>query len=640
MVGVVYLSGAILLALWHRNPFTANLTTWWQFHSVAGDNVIAWKRLKISAGSSALILGTVLTAAVVKALQTNRALFGEARFATPAEVEQAGLLTNRNGILVGKYRGKLLTFTGQQFLMLAAPTRSGKGVGIVIPNLLNWPDSVVALDIKQENFDITAGFRTKHGQPCYLFNPFAEDMRTHRYNPLSYVRDGHFRIGDLSAIGEVLYPTEGRDSFWEDQAKNLFVGLGLMLFETPSLPKTIGELLRQSSGKGQPTHKYIQSIIDERNYVVVGVDAKGRKQLASKQWAPESGGLPPLSEACVDALNRFLTSSDNTRSSILSTFNAPLGIWANPIVDAATTENDFDLRDVRRRRMSIYVGITPNYLAEARRVIALLLSQLINLNTKDLPQNDPDLKYQCLVLMDEFASIGRIGIVARAISYMSGYNMRLVTIIQSPAQLEAEIPLGYGREGAETLQTQHAMRVLFAPREQKDAEDYSRMLGDETVKSSSVSRQRGSFNSASVSVSDQRRALLLPQEIKEIGKHREIITLENTKPILCDKIVYYNDPVFKDRLLDPPHVQALDVDLHLAKIERRTRVITREDLEPAVATDVADGPAAPKLAPANRKKLSLAMIDRFADMRPPAKGASQAEAKQFADDFVAAMFAS
>lgn len=104
-------------------------------------------------------------------------------------------------LVVGVWRGRYLRFTGQQFVLLAAPARSGKGVGIVVPNLLSYPDSVVVLDIKQENFNLTAGFRRAHGHEVYLFNPFAEGGRTHRYNPLSAISEGVFRVGDILAIG-------------------------------------------------------------------------------------------------------------------------------------------------------------------------------------------------------------------------------------------------------------------------------------------------------------------------------------------------------------------------------------------------------------------------------------------------------
>ncbi|QBC45902.1 type IV secretion system protein VirD4 (plasmid) [Iodobacter fluviatilis] len=486
----------------------------------------------------------------------QRSLHGEARFATDLEIKKSGLL-GEDGVVVGKYKDQYLMFPGQQFVLLAAPTRSGKGVGIVIPNCLTYSQSLVVMDIKQENYKLTSGFRAKYGHEVHLFNPFAEDARTSRFNPLEYISTNpHFTVGDILSIGYALYPQDAKDAFWNDQARNLFLGLTLYLVETPSLPRTLGEVLRQSSGKGKPIKEYITEIINTRI---------------------ESGN--PLSNNCLDALNRFISNSDNTLASILASFNAPLVNFANPIVDAATSANDFDLRELRRKKITIYIGITPDKLAESALLINLLFSQLVNLNTKTLPEQDPSLKYQCLLLMDEFTSIGKVGIIAKSVSYMAGYNLRLMPIIQSLSQLESV----YGKEDAKTFVTNHAMQIIYSPRENNDAKEYSEMLGYDTVKSKSVGRSRGTSSNSSNSgssenVSDQRRALMLPQELKELGFEREIIILENVKPIICGKIIYHKDDNFTVRLLPAAEPKTLDVDTHIAKVEKRIRIATVEDL--------------------------------------------------------------
>jgi type IV secretion system protein VirD4 len=286
-------------------------------------------------------------------------------------------------------------------------------------------------------------------------------------------------------------------------------------------------MLRLSSGDGRPLRDFFKSLVDDRA-------AAGK----------------PLSKPCVDALNRFCATSDNTLASIMASFNAPLSIWSNPLVDAATNANDFDLRNIRKERMSIYLGITPDALEQAgvKRLLNLFFSQLVTLNVKELPQKNPALKHQCLLLMDEFTAIGKVSILAKAVSYMAGYNLRLLPIIQAPSQLERV----YGVEDARTFMTNHAMQIFFAPRENRDAKEYSEMLGYETVKSKSKSRQLGgkSAGGRSESESDQRRALLLPQEVKELGQKKQIIMLENVKPILCEKIHFFEDPLFVGRCND------------------------------------------------------------------------------------------
>jgi type IV secretion system protein VirD4 len=521
-----------------------------------------------------------------------------------------------SGVIVGKYQGSYLVFDGQQFILLAAPTRSGKGVAIVVPNLLNFDDSVVVLDLKLENFRYTSLFRENHGQKVYLFAPFSEDCMSHRWNVFDSVStDRNFRVGDVMAIGQILYPSDcdPKDKFWNDNARNLFVGIVLYLLETPELPCTLGEVLRQSSGKGLPIKDHLQNILIER-----------------------SNGENPLSDECLDALSRFLSSPENTLGSILSTFNAPLLIFANPIVDAATSASDFDFNDLRKHRISIYFGVQPNRLSDAAILVNLFFSQLINLNLKELPENNPDLKHQCLLVMDEFTAIGKVGIIASANSFIAGYNIRLLTIIQSISQLESK----YGKDDTRTLVTNHALQIIYPPREQKDANEVSESLGYLTEKSisSGISRPRtwGSNNgSTSENTSDQRRALMMPQELKELGKDKEIILLENCKPIMCQKARYFDDHVFLDRLksvspslaaLDhtpmrklfrkagfsakarpsekqlkhaafvlremSSAVPRLDIDLHKAKMENRTRVAEageQIDLAKLVA-DVSDLP--------------------------------------------------
>jgi len=589
---------------------------YWKFYQ---NDPVVTKRLTVSLILASIIGYGIPIIATIAVLRDVRKLHGEARFANIQEIKNAGLF-DTSGIIIGKLKKRFLMFPGIQFVLLAAPTRSGKGVGIVIPNLLNWADSIVVTDIKLENFLITSKFRRKWGQEIYLFNPFSisEDSsgnplngRTHRYNPLGYVsNDKRLRVTDILAIGYSLYPGEGRDTFFDDAARNLFLGLTLYLYETPPLPRTIGELLRQSSGKGQSIKNYLQGIVNQRNYQEVEkINKKGETEnilIPISKW--DGKGLPPLSSECVDAINRFISTSDNTLASIMATFNVPLTIWTSPIVDAATAANDFDLRDVRKKRMSIYLGIPANKLAEAKILINLFYSQLINLNTNQILHTTPELKYQCLLLADEFAAAGRINIIEKANSYMAGYGLRLLTIIQSQGQIETNPPNGYGRESARTFVTNHACQIFYTPREQRDANEYSEALGYMTVhaKNKSIGRGGSSFSETIGEGAGQRRALMLPQELKEMDQREQIITLENTKPIRCEKIAYYADHTFMDRLksVSPTlskfnrnlpskkqfedvwgsgelasSIPILDLDLHQAIVQSRVRYLTIDDVK-------------------------------------------------------------
>ena len=172
-------------------------------------------------------------------------LHGAARFAKEGEIRRGGFRAN-DGVVLGKKGGKFLIFGGSEHCIVEAPTRSGKGVGIVIPNLLSWQDSLVVLDVKRENWDATAGFREKFGQAVYLFNPTDPEGRTARYNPLSYIDrdDADQVIIELQKIATMLFvPPERGEPFWTDSARTAFVGVGAYLAQS-SEPFTIGAIYR------------------------------------------------------------------------------------------------------------------------------------------------------------------------------------------------------------------------------------------------------------------------------------------------------------------------------------------------------------------------------------------------------------
>lgn len=585
LCGADALAGAVFTLANKQMPVDLSLTSWPASWRIYREDPVQRKRLQFSAAVGGFIGFGLPVLLVLSLTNQKKPLHGEARFASHDEIQQAGLYGER-GVIVGKVGRRYLVYGGQEFVLLAAPTRSGKGVSIVLPNLLHYNESVVVLDIKMENFAYTSKFRQAHGHHVFLFNPFGADGQTHRWNPLDAVdRDPNRRVGEIQAIGQVLYPNHNeRDAFWNESARNLFLGLTLSIMETPSLPCSLGEVLRQASGKGQPIKDYLHDLISSR----------------AKSDAP-------LSDDCTAALHRFCATSENTMASILATLTAPLTIFSNPIVDAATSATDFDLKQVRAQRMSIYVGIPANRLSDAALLVNLFFSQLIHYNTVDLPATNPRLKHQCLVILDEFPALGRVNILAKAVGFMAGYNLRLLPIIQSLSQLESV----YGEKDARTFVTNHACQILFAPREQRDAQHYSQMLGTYTAEAISTGTSRplawgnGKQASSNSTRSEQARPLLLPQEVKELGDQRAIINLMHSKPILCDKARFYADPVFIDRLkrISPSlasvgkrlptqieleeaafvrrelsvEIPRLDLELHRAKVERRMRPVQPDE---------------------------------------------------------------
>lgn len=498
------------------------------------ENAVKW-RLIVSWAIAGLIVVMPIVgmiALVIRKMLAGEKLFGDAKWATPEEVQQSGLLGER-GIIVGKYKGRYLTFDGQQFVLLYAPTRSGKGVGVVVPNCLNWPDSLVVLDIKPELWRIASGFRRKHGHECYQFSPLSPN--THRWNPLHYISDDkNRRITDIQQIANMLVPDRpGVDPIWTATPRKLFLGVVLYMLETPGVPVTLGELLRQLS-TAEDTASYFARVINERE-----------------------GSDNELSFACTQALISFIgIESEKTRSGVKESLTSTLELWANPTIDAATSGNDFDLRDLRKRRMGVFLSLKPAQLEMLAPVINLFYQQVFNLNTDQMPEENPELKYQVLFVNDEFPAIGKISIVAKANAYIAGFNLRLLTICQSPAQIRSV----YGADDAESFFDNHALEIVFRPKNKKIAKEISDNLGTKTIDVTSKSRPHLGGKGGSNTSSQQGRALMLAQELRKLGtKHQIIFHEEMDNPLWCDKVRYYKDRNFKSRLLPAAAVPVLDL---------------------------------------------------------------------------------
>ncbi|MGE7199632.1 type IV secretory system conjugative DNA transfer family protein [Brevundimonas naejangsanensis] len=479
--------------------------------------------LLIGFGSATLL--TVLSAAAAL-LSRRRPLHGAARWATPSEQRAAGLRA-RQGLILGRAReGGFLITDGPEHVMLYAPTRTGKGVGVVIPNLLTWPHSVVVLDIKRENFEATAGYRAESGQRVLMFDPLASDGRTARFNPLGHVdrSDPLAVLDELQRMAAMLFPGHDHaDPFWSEAARTGFIGVGAYVAATPDRPFTLGEIFRQLTA-GDPRQRFPKAIETRLR--------EGR----------------PLPAGCVAALNDFCASSENTFASVRQTLTTRMGLWLNPRVDAATTASDFDLRDLRSGKMSLYLGASPDNLLRVAPLYSLLFQQLVDLNSRSLPA--PSDK-PTLVLLDEFARLGAAPVLAHAFAWVAGYGLRLLPVLQGPAQLRAI----YGHDLAEDIFANCGVEVVFAPKDLKTAQDLSERLGAYTYAARSRSRPKGfGRGRRTVTVSDQRRPLMLPQELLQMPP-TDLLVLKSGLPAICGrKIAYYREPVLRRRLRPAPQI--------------------------------------------------------------------------------------
>lgn len=498
----------------------------WLWHYRDDPDVRRW----IGFGAGVSGLGALILA-VAALLSGRRPLHGAARWARSGDIARAGL-RSPSGIVLGQAGGAPLVFGGSEHVLLQAPTRSGKGVGVVIPNLLTWPGSVVVLDVKQENWRATAGYRAQAGQQVLLFDPLDPQGRTARYNPLGHIdrADPIETLDELQKIAGMLFPSpDHADPFWTEAARTGFIGVGALVADSPDLPFTLGEIHRQLT-EGDPRTR-LPKVVKERN-------AAGR----------------PLSGPCASALMDFSSAGENTFASIKQTLTARMALWLNPRVDAATSASDFDVRQLRRRPMSIFLGVSPDNISRVAPLYALLFQQLIDLNTRELPDRARE-PLDVLVLLDEFARLGHAPVLAKAFAYVAGYGLRLLPVLQSPAQLRAV----YGPDGAEEIVSNCAVEVLFAPKELKAAQDLSERLGAYTYAGRALSRPlRLSAGRRSLTLSDQKRALMLPQELMAMEADALIVLKAGAPPIRGTKLRYFKHRRLRRRILSPPVVPAIE----------------------------------------------------------------------------------
>jgi type IV secretion system protein VirD4 len=331
-------------------------------------------------------------------------------------------------------------------------------------------------------------------------------------------------------VGIALYLFERRDYEREHNADPANT------HKIPEVPVTIGEILRQAMASDQ------EGFGAHWKRIIEGWHTLGK----------------PLSPPCVSLIMDVVDLAPQTASSVRKTFTSQLDLWLNPLLDMATAANDFDLRDLRKQRISVYLGVKPRDFERLQAVMNLFFQQAIGEQTVELPEHNKALKHQLLVVLDEFTAVGRIPILVNSIAFIPGYNVRTLMVIQTPSQL-LEV---YGQHGANIMLKTLAARVVFAPNDMEDAKKISEELGYTTVKAKSRTLpgfMGGKQRSPSVNISEQRRALMLPQEIKEMGPRREIILYENLRPVRCQKIRYYADKRFTQRLLPPPPLQSNDL---------------------------------------------------------------------------------
>jgi len=507
------------------------LFVWWYAFDAYAPNVFNKAGMIAAAGG---VLGCIV--AIIGSLWRARqdkhvTTYGSSRWATAKDVAAAGLF-GPAGVFLGRLADEYLRHDGPEHVMAIAPTRSGKGVGLVVPTLLSWTQSVVIHDIKGENWQLTAGWRTKFSH-CLLFNP--TDARSSRYNPLLEVRKGPNEVRDVQNIADVLVDPEGaleRRNHWEKTSHSLLVGVILHVLYAEE-EKT---LARVASFLSDPLKSFEATLRDMMATNHLGTNA-----------------APVVHPVVASAAREVLNKSENERSGVLSTAMSFLGLYRDPTVAHATSGCDWRIADLvdAARPVSLYLVIPPSDISRTKPLVRLILNQIGRCLTERL-EGDPSKsrKHKLLLMLDEFPALGRLDFFETALAFMAGYGIRAYLIAQSLNQISK----AYGENNA-ILDNCH-VRIAFSSNDERTAKRISDALGTAT-------EQRAQRNYAGhrlapwlshvmVSKQETARALLTPGEVMQLSPMDELVLVSGFPPIRAKKIRYFEDGNFTGRVLGTP----------------------------------------------------------------------------------------
>ncbi|ODT81424.1 MAG: conjugal transfer protein TraG [Pelagibacterium sp. SCN 64-44] len=504
---------------------------WWYFYDAYAPVVFAIGGI-IAASGGFTAIAVAIGMSVWRAREAqNVDTYGSARWAKTDEVKAAGLL-GPDGVMLGKLDRDYLRHDGPEHVLCFAPTRSGKGVGLVIPSLLTWPGSAIVHDIKGENWHLTAGFRAKHGR-VLLFDP--TNPKSAAYNPLLEVRRGEWEVRDVQNIADILVDPEGsleKRNHWEKTSHALLVGAILHVLYAEA-EKTLAGVAAFLSDPRRPIESTLAAMM---NTAHLG----------------EAGPHPVIASAARELLNK----SDNERSGVLSTAMSFLGLYRDPIVAQATRRCDWRITDIvgGKRPTTLYLVVPPSDINRTKPLIRLILNQVGRRLTEDL-QAKTD-RHRLLLMLDEFPALGRLDFFESALAFMAGYGLKSFLIAQSLNQIEK----AYGPNNS-ILDNCH-VRVSFATNDERTAKRVSDALGTATemkaVKNYAGHRLSPWLGHLMVSRSETARPLLTPGEVMQLPPTDEIIMVAGTAPIKAKKARYYEDRRFQERILPPPKLSRSD----------------------------------------------------------------------------------
>lgn len=485
-------------------------------------------------------------------------------------------------------------------LAVIAPTRSGKGVGLIVPTLLGgWKESVIVNDIKSENWGITAGYRkTRMGHTVIKFEPTATDGSTARWNPLDEIPVGTpDEVSAAQNLAAIIadYEGKGKPDHWTANAANVIMAVLLHLkyahyadpLKYPNPPNlySVAAFMKANTDI-QDNKATAKGFLDTLKDLINFQEEDVKRSTEIFEHVPEGGikirewngakgcyehrlftpedlrhtypdaqslrVFPNVHPIIYQAFTEICSKAENEGASIISTANTALKEYLDPILAQNTAVSDFCVDDLMnyKKPVSLYLVTPPSDLLRLAPIFRLFFEMMVRHHAKSIGtyingQAKTSYKHKCLFLMDEFSSLGNLQSFAATLSYIAGYGMKVFLINQGLPQINGI----YGKDN-QILMNCH-LQIFYAPNDNDTAKYAEQLMGNETIITESTSDSGGFIPKKTYSHSEQARALMNSDEIKRLGE-REIISASGFPPVLLDKVKYYENDYFRKRLIAAP----------------------------------------------------------------------------------------
>ncbi|MGA2351470.1 MAG: type IV secretory system conjugative DNA transfer family protein [Terracidiphilus sp.] len=543
-----------------------------------------------------------------KLTENTEDLHGSARWANEEDIRQSGLTDQKHGVYIGAWhdekadRLEYLKHAGPEHILAFAPTRSGKGVGLVIPTLLGWEESAVIFDIKGENWDRTAGYRVAAGHVCFRFAPVEEHSA--RFNPLAEVRIGTLReVSDAQNIAEMLCRSgkeSSHDEHWIKSATSLITGLILHLCYVAKRTNSFATLAELSNALTPLMSDLTMPLdlegMDEQQ---VNVAREYFSQImrtphveSTSYWHLRDGQKTLVHPVVLEKMQEMLNREDKEFSGVLSTAKTTLILYSDPLVQRSIEESDFTINDLKHFKypVSLYLVVPPSDIERLKPLLRLIFTMAVNRLTEELEEVrnsrikqaikkdekfSPRPDHRLLLLIDEFPSLGKMPIFETAFAYIAGYGIKAYLITQDIEQIKD----AYGNH--ESIISNCHIRIAYAPNKTETAEALSKMAGTTTILRAAVSysgsRSSPLATNVSTNVDHISRPLItidelmrLPGPVKEgqgeaqriVSPGAMLIFIAGQSPIFGKQLLYFQDATLSKRSAIRPPDKHFTIEHH------------------------------------------------------------------------------